>query len=77
MLGRLFPEYFPKIFGKNENEPLDFVASEQKFQELAKQINAYFHETDASKQPMSIQEIAMGFIRVANEAMCRYFAILS
>ena len=27
LLGRLIPEYFPKIFGKSENEPLDLDAS--------------------------------------------------
>ena len=47
------------------------AASLEKFQVLAKQINDYFHETDPTKEPMSIQEISMGFIRVANEAMCR------
>jgi 5-oxoprolinase (ATP-hydrolysing) len=24
ILGRIIPEYFPKIFGKEENEPLDY-----------------------------------------------------
>ena len=27
LLGRLLPEYFPKIFGPNEDEPLDIQAT--------------------------------------------------
>ena len=35
LLGRLLPEYFPKIFGPNENEPIDLQVTKSKFQELA------------------------------------------
>lgn len=69
ILGRLFPEHFPKIFGVNENESLDFQAAHEKFQEITAQINEYFKES--RKSPISVEEAAMGFIRVANEAMCR------
>jgi 5-oxoprolinase (ATP-hydrolysing) len=27
LLGRLLPDYFPKIFGPNENEPLDYSST--------------------------------------------------
>lgn len=64
-LGRLLPEYFPKIFGPNENEPLDVEVTRQKFTELADQINA---ETGQKKTP---EEIALGFIQVANESMAK------
>lgn len=40
MLGRLIPEYFPKIFGESESEPLDVEASRTAFEKLAEQINA-------------------------------------
>ena len=40
LLGRLIPEYFPKIFGKHENEPLDVDASRMEFENLAQNINA-------------------------------------
>ena len=66
VLGRLLPEYFPKIFGHKENESLDKEASWQKFENLAKQIN------DFMQKDMSVEEVAMGFIKVANETMCRY-----
>lgn len=64
-LGRLLPEYFPKIFGPNENEALDVEVTRSKFTELAEQINK---ETGQSKSP---EEIALGFIQVANESMAK------
>ncbi|KAJ2903553.1 hypothetical protein MKZ38_009678 [Zalerion maritima] len=64
-LGRLLPEFFPKIFGKNENEPLDVEASRKVLQELADQVNR-----ETGKQ-MSVDEAAYGFLTVANEAMTR------
>lgn len=33
-LGRLLPEYFPKIFGPNENEPLDKSRTMEAFSKL-------------------------------------------
>jgi len=67
-LGRLLPEYFPAIFGPNENEPLDAEASIAAFRELMKQINSEIGEGQKEK---TMEEVAFGFIKVANEAMCR------
>ena len=39
LLGRLLPGFFPKIFGKDENEPLDIEASRKVLQDLTDQIN--------------------------------------
>ncbi|KAH6652935.1 hydantoinase B/oxoprolinase [Truncatella angustata] len=64
-LGRLLPEFFPKIFGKNEDEGLDPDASKKVIQELADQIN---NETGKN---MSLDEVAYGFLTVANESMTR------
>lgn len=64
-LGRLLPEFFPKIFGKNENEGLDVEASRKVLQELADQVN---RETGKS---LSVDEVAYGFLTVANETMTR------
>ncbi|KAI9846610.1 MAG: hypothetical protein M1837_003851 [Sclerophora amabilis] len=64
-LGRLLPDYFPKIFGPNENEELDVEITRRKFTELAKQVN---QETNSAK---SEEEIALGFIEVANESMAK------
>ncbi|KAI9319331.1 Hydantoinase B/oxoprolinase-domain-containing protein [Dichotomocladium elegans] len=65
-LGRLLPDYFPKIFGPNENEPLDVEIVKEKFTKLANEINAA--NPDDQK---SVDEVVYGFIKVANETMCR------
>jgi 5-oxoprolinase (ATP-hydrolysing) len=70
VLGRLFPEYFPKIFGPNENEPLDVDAALIKFTEITETINNYNNQ-NGKNENLSIQEVAMGFIQVANESMAR------
>ena len=64
-LGRLIPDYFPKIFGPHENEPLDVEVTKGKFISLAEQIS---RETGQAKSP---EEVAMGFIHVANESMAK------
>jgi 5-oxoprolinase (ATP-hydrolysing) len=55
----------PKIFGPNEDEGLDIEASKSLFDQLANQINA------GKSDKLSVEEVAAGFIRVANETMCR------
>lgn len=69
-LGRLLPDFFPKIFGKNEDQGLDVKASEKLFRELTDQINEEIAGgTDDRK--MSVDEVAYGFIKIANETMTR------
>lgn len=69
-LGRLLPDFFPKIFGKNEDEGLDETASEKLFKELTAQINK--EEAGSGKEKeMSADEVAYGFITIANETMTR------
>ncbi|CAJ0887902.1 5279_t:CDS:10 [Entrophospora sp. SA101] len=58
ILGRLIPDHFPKIFGPNEDQPLDIDATRIEFEKLAKEISAF------NGKEMSLDE-------VANEAMCR------
>jgi 5-oxoprolinase (ATP-hydrolysing) len=65
LLGRLIPDYFPKIFGPQEDQPLDLEASKKKFEEVAERINR------ESGKKLSLDEIVYGFIKVANETMCR------
>ncbi|KAG0274572.1 hypothetical protein BGZ95_009643 [Linnemannia exigua] len=75
VLGRLNPEYFPKIFGPKENEGLDVAITTKKFEELTKEINDYMTKDKESEglrwNHMSVDEVAYGFIKVANESMCR------
>ncbi|KAI9020814.1 Hydantoinase B/oxoprolinase-domain-containing protein [Phycomyces nitens] len=65
LLGRLLPDYFPKIFGPNEDLGLDINIVREKFTTLAKEINK------ATGENKSLDEVVYGFIKVANETMCR------
>ncbi|KAJ7619582.1 Hydantoinase/oxoprolinase-domain-containing protein [Roridomyces roridus] len=65
LLGRLVPHFFPKIFGKSEKEPLDGDASRVAFEKLVEEIN------ESNEKKLSFDEIVYGFIKVANETMCR------
>lgn len=69
-LGRLLPDFFPKIFGPNEDQGLDREASETLFRELTDTINNEPFASAVDKK-MSIDEVAYGFIKVANETMTR------
>ncbi|CAH3017311.1 unnamed protein product [Porites evermanni] len=73
VVGRILPEFFPKIFGKNEDLPLDFEGSWAAFKKLTEEVNEFLSSQDegAKKEPMSVEQVAMGFITVANETMCR------
>ncbi|XP_058129823.1 5-oxoprolinase isoform X2 [Anopheles coustani] len=71
ILGRLLPEYFPAIFGPDENEHLDYNASRSAFEALREEINEHLATDEAGTGPLTLDEVAMGFVRVANEAMCR------
>jgi 5-oxoprolinase (ATP-hydrolysing) len=62
VLGRVIPKYFPSIFGPNEDEPLDVYGARAAFAELTKLPEA---------AGRSVEEMAYGFLQVANEAMCR------
>jgi 5-oxoprolinase (ATP-hydrolysing) len=57
MAGKLMPDFFPKIFGPHQNEPLDAEAVTRAFGELSTQVG---------KSP---EEIADGFIKIAVENM--------
>lgn len=77
-LGRLLPSFFPKIFGPGENEPLSTEETMKHFRTLTKEINQYLstHQSSSSAagghhSEMTVEDVAMGFINVANEAMCR------
>ncbi|XP_030205201.1 5-oxoprolinase [Gadus morhua] len=85
VLGRLMPSFFPRIFGPGEDQPLSLEESLKHFRSLAKDINHFLSSSQSqsngsesgkrkcpdSKSVMTVEEVAMGFIRVANEAMCR------
>lgn len=73
VVGRIDLESFPHIFGPNENEGLDIETSRKKFAELAEEIA---RDTGAT-EPLAVESIALGFLDVANETMCRPIRSLS
>jgi 5-oxoprolinase (ATP-hydrolysing) len=69
VLGRLLPEFFPRIFGPKEDQPLDLDRSRNAFRDLTDQINTHLK---AIQRPlMTLEEVAEGFITLANENMAR------
>lgn len=64
-LGRLELSSFPAIFGKNADEPLDVEVVKTKFQEVTAEFNAQ------TSQNWTPEEVALGFLNVANETMSR------
>ncbi|MDA7599192.1 hydantoinase B/oxoprolinase family protein [Alphaproteobacteria bacterium] len=63
MLGKLQPDFFPSVFGPNQDQPLDADAVREKFSILAKEIE---QSTGVAR---SSEEIADGFLRIAVENM--------
>jgi 5-oxoprolinase (ATP-hydrolysing) len=58
MVGKLLPEFFPKIFGPHQDQPLDDRAVKDAFAALAKEVGG--------KSP---EAIADGFVKIAVENM--------
>jgi 5-oxoprolinase (ATP-hydrolysing) len=58
MVGKLMPEFFPKIFGAHQDEPLDAEAVREAFDKLARNVSNHTPE-----------EVADGFIKIAVENM--------
>jgi 5-oxoprolinase (ATP-hydrolysing) len=59
MVGKLLPDFFPKIFGPQQNQPLDDKAVQAAFEKLAKEVG------DGRKP----EDVADGFIKIAVENM--------
>ncbi|KAL4882561.1 putative 5-oxoprolinase [Aspergillus karnatakaensis] len=64
-LGRLLLSSFPSIFGPGADEPLDYEATAEKFDVITQEINSQ------TGQNLSTEEVALGFLNVANETMSR------
>jgi 5-oxoprolinase (ATP-hydrolysing) len=63
LLGRLPPEFFPKIFGPNGDLPLDKERVSERFRELAAEIRS------SSGKNLTPEELASGFLRIAIDNM--------
>jgi 5-oxoprolinase (ATP-hydrolysing) len=63
MVGKIQPDFFPKVFGPDGKRPLDAETVERKFAALAREIEA---KTGNRRAP---QQVAEGFLRIAVENM--------
>jgi len=63
MLGKIQPDYFPAIFGVNGNKKLDSETVRKQFSRLAEQVSR------AQGEPVSAENVAEGFLRIAVENM--------
>ena len=63
LLGRIQPDFFPRVFGGNADEPLDAAATHAAFAALALEIA---EATGDSPRP---EQIASGYLRIAVERM--------
>jgi 5-oxoprolinase (ATP-hydrolysing) len=63
MLGKLQPDYFPAMFGPNQDQPLDAAVVGEKFAALTADIHA---ATGDTRTPV---EVADGFLKIAVENM--------
>jgi 5-oxoprolinase (ATP-hydrolysing) len=59
MLGRIQPEYFPRVFGSRADQPLDREVVAARFRELAGEIES------ATGTRKSAEEVAAGFLDIA------------
>ena len=63
MVGKIQPQFFPKLFGPNGNESLDAGTVREKFEQLASDIEA---ATGHTRTPV---EVADGFLKIAIDNM--------
>ncbi len=63
LTGRLIPAYFPETFGPDRRSPINSDITREKFLDLTREINS----TMGTR--FSAQEIAAGFLRIADEKM--------
>ena len=59
MLGKIHPQYFPRVFGKNANEPLDKEIVVTQFKQLSETINT------ATGNNSTPEQVASGFMAIA------------
>ena len=66
LMGRLVPEYFPKVFGAQADQALDAAAVRAGFDSLADTING---ESGEGSDVVSPEQVAAGFVSIAVEGM--------
>jgi 5-oxoprolinase (ATP-hydrolysing) len=65
VLGRIQEDFFPRCFGPGADEALDIAASRKAFKELIRPLE------NSTGEPWTVEQIAAGFLRIANENMVK------
>ena len=63
LLGRINPDFFPQVFGPEQNQKLNTSESEDNFENLRSEVNK------STLSSLSSEELALGFVDIANEKM--------
>ncbi|HEX7557903.1 MAG TPA: hydantoinase B/oxoprolinase family protein [Usitatibacter sp.] len=71
MLGKIQPEFFPKVFGPGGDEALDAAVVREKFAELSMRI------ATATAQPQAPEAVAEGYVRIAVANMANAIKFIS
>ncbi|MBF0381129.1 MAG: hydantoinase B/oxoprolinase family protein [Magnetococcales bacterium] len=71
IVGRVVADYFPKLFGPNRDGPLDIKAARDGMAALLKEVNS------TTGKSYTLESLALGYIRIANETMGRPIKNLS
>ena len=71
MLGKLHPDFFPRVFGPNTDQPLDADVVAARFEALAAEVSA------ATGKRMTPVELAEGFITIAVATMANAIKTIS
>ncbi|WP_462322014.1 hydantoinase B/oxoprolinase family protein [Halochromatium sp.] len=71
MLGRLQPDFFPAVFGPDQDQPLDLETVQAAFSALADEI------ATATGDRLSPEQVAEGFLRIAVENMANAIKTIS
>ena len=75
LLGKLQPEFFPRVFGPGQDEPLDRGAAEAGFEALAAEVAA--SPAGAGRPAPTAVEVAEGFLRIAIDNMANAIKSIS
>ncbi|MED6306105.1 MAG: hydantoinase/oxoprolinase family protein, partial [Candidatus Thermoplasmatota archaeon] len=63
LLGRINPDFFPQVFGPEQSQKLNASESKDNFENLRSEINK------STLSSFSSEELALGFVDIANEKM--------
>jgi len=71
LLGKLHPDFFPKLFGPAADEPIDGERVREQFSALAREVSL------ASGRETSPEQVAEGFLRIATLNMANAIKVIS